>query len=190
MLGKQDREKLGRVLLPERQTLLLLGCTGRALQLGFHKRQQLHAHCLRQQAPQSLSYNWGLQKGLGPKELDYTLDSLIMLGLRIETACTAKIGGCLDQCVWSSQLHYMTVTCLGIQKICRHNIIYMSTSYSSVVEWGCVNDFLCEVRYYHREYHCHMRYRDIIPYGDPIPLGRLYLQKIAISHVETEVTTP
>ena len=28
-----------------------------------------------------------------------------------------KRGGCFDQCVWSPQLHYMTITCLGIQRI-------------------------------------------------------------------------
>ena len=27
---------------------------------------------------------------------------------------TAKRGGCFDQCVWLPQLHYMTITCLGM----------------------------------------------------------------------------
>ena len=34
-----------------------------------------------------------------------------------------KIGGCFDQCVRLPQLHYMTINCLGIQKICKHQFI-------------------------------------------------------------------
>ena len=51
-----------------------------------------------------------------------------------------------DQCVWLPQLHFMTITCLGIQKYVEHSYC----------------DFLCEIKYYHKKYHCHFRYADII----------------------------
>ena len=56
---------------------------------------------------------------------------------------------------------------IGIPKICEH-------------------DFLCDIRYYHREYHCHLRYTDIIPYGYPTYLlgGCSYKN----SYVATEIT--
>ena len=46
-------------------------------------------------------------------------------------------------------------------------------------------DFLCEIRYYHREYHCHLRYTDIIPYGYLTYL----LGGCSNSYVATEVAT-
>ena len=56
------------------------------------------------------------------------------------------------------------------------------------IQWACVRVFLCEIRYYHREYHCHLRYTDIIPYGYPTYLlgGCSYKN----SYVATKVITP
>ena len=46
--------------------------------------------------------------------------------------------------------------------------VYMSASYSSItfyyrsiVEWGCVRDFVCEIRYYLKRHHYNLRYRKV-----------------------------
>ena len=58
--------------------------------------------------------------------------------------------------MWLLQLHYMTINCLGIQNV-EHDCIHELLLHYIVVEWGCVCDFLCEmIRYYHKEYHCHL----------------------------------
>ena len=36
------------------------------------------------------------------------------IGVNIPEGTLQKRGGCFDQCVWLPQLHYMTITCLGM----------------------------------------------------------------------------
>ena len=45
----------------------------------------------------------------------------MLFNVKSERYILPKISCCFDQCMWSPQLHYVTTTCLGIQKIYTHN---------------------------------------------------------------------
>ena len=66
---------------------------------------------------------WGFPSAIVGSIVSYTVNILSDAAKQWNSIDRAralqKRGGCFDQCVWSPQLHYMTITCLDIQKIRR-----------------------------------------------------------------------